>query len=80
MSSSGPIVSFEVCKHAARYNGLYEWLNNPPQVEVPLPGTHSIMQVSLFNPLFSLFQLDSNKICTSETITTEENPLYYSSD
>ncbi|KAM3722401.1 Afadin [Dirofilaria immitis] len=40
MSSSGPIVSFEVYKHAARYNGLYEWLNNPPQAQVP----SSIMQ------------------------------------
>ncbi|VDK40504.1 unnamed protein product [Gongylonema pulchrum] len=30
MASSGPIVSFEVCKHAARYNGLIEWLSNPP--------------------------------------------------
>ncbi|CAG9535273.1 unnamed protein product [Cercopithifilaria johnstoni] len=44
MSSSGPIVSFEVYKHAARYNGLYEWLNNPPQPQVPSSGIHSIMQ------------------------------------
>ncbi|VBB27427.1 unnamed protein product [Acanthocheilonema viteae] len=44
MSSSGPIVSFEVYKHAARYNGLYEWLNNPPQAQVPSSGIHSITQ------------------------------------
>uniref|UniRef100_A0A0R3RXL3 PDZ domain-containing protein n=1 Tax=Elaeophora elaphi TaxID=1147741 RepID=A0A0R3RXL3_9BILA len=44
MSSSGPIVSFEVYKHAARYNGLYEWLNNPPQSQVPSSGIHSVIQ------------------------------------
>uniref|UniRef100_A0A8R1XRD7 Afadin n=1 Tax=Onchocerca volvulus TaxID=6282 RepID=A0A8R1XRD7_ONCVO len=46
MSSSGPIVSFEVYKHAARYNGLYEWLNNPPQAQVPSSDIHSVIQIS----------------------------------
>ncbi|VDK42650.1 unnamed protein product [Anisakis simplex] len=30
MSRSGPVVSFEVNKNAAHYNGLEEWLRNPP--------------------------------------------------
>ncbi|KAK6105381.1 Ras association (RalGDS/AF-6) domain family protein [Brugia pahangi] len=44
MSSSGPIVSFEVYKHAARYNGLYEWLKNPPQAQVSSSGINSSIQ------------------------------------
>ncbi|EJW84752.1 hypothetical protein WUBG_04337, partial [Wuchereria bancrofti] len=50
MSSSGPIVSFEVYKHAARYNGLYEWLNNPPQAQVSSSGIDSIIQTGQLPP------------------------------
>uniref|UniRef100_A0A1I7W4Y3 Afadin n=1 Tax=Loa loa TaxID=7209 RepID=A0A1I7W4Y3_LOALO len=50
MSSSGPIVSFEVYKHAARYNGLYEWLNNPPQTQVSSSGIHSVVQAGQLPP------------------------------
>uniref|UniRef100_A0A0M3HPD6 Afadin n=1 Tax=Ascaris lumbricoides TaxID=6252 RepID=A0A0M3HPD6_ASCLU len=32
MSRSGPVVSFEVSKQAAHYNGLEGWLSNPPSV------------------------------------------------
>uniref|UniRef100_A0A915PT04 PDZ domain-containing protein n=1 Tax=Setaria digitata TaxID=48799 RepID=A0A915PT04_9BILA len=62
MSSSGPIVSFEVYKHAARYNGLYEWLNNPPSLQaqakissvkqagqLPLPDKQLVMPNSAEN-------------------------------
>uniref|UniRef100_A0A183UYX5 Afadin n=1 Tax=Toxocara canis TaxID=6265 RepID=A0A183UYX5_TOXCA len=39
MSRSAPVVSFEVSKHAAHYNGLEEWLSNPP-------STNSVQRAS----------------------------------
>ncbi|MFH4978919.1 hypothetical protein AB6A40_005628 [Gnathostoma spinigerum] len=37
MASAGHTVHFEVSKQAARYNGLSEWLTNPPDTPVPQP-------------------------------------------
>lgn len=91
MSSSGPIVSFEVYKHAARYNGLYEWLNNPPQAQVPSSDIHSVIQVGpfstpffskfllfpIFPPYFYLVGIKYKPTCI--TIVEEGNPLRHNS-
>ncbi|KHN76981.1 Afadin [Toxocara canis] len=50
MSRSAPVVSFEVSKHAAHYNGLEEWLSNPPSTNSvqpqPIPHMHHHESIS----------------------------------
>lgn len=43
MGAAGPIITFEVNKRAARYNGLSDWLNCPP------PTPTQMQQYSNFN-------------------------------